>query len=287
MRIARLALVLAALAGFAQAPALAGDAWPVEHEAGQNCGADGPRSDDAHLSVTTLGPQVLLLIAADAFPRKEASYPVTFAFDGAAPEPFNAVGADGVFGVAVTPPLHEQLVSATRLRVSAAGRDYDFALAGVGEAIDGVLKCANFGSYAQITTFAAKDIPGTDWKLLDPVPTTNDCAARRTQDAVNTTLALNNDDAVLLVAGRGDWAFPPAEHPVTLQFGNAPSLATKGFVVNNVFFTLLTDPQVAALKAAPSVTWTLPWGTFKADIPGVSAALDAVRVCHARRKPAK
>ncbi len=287
MRITGLVGLLVALAGFIPTASYAAGPWPVENDGNSTCHAQGPRNNGADLSVVAFGPQIMLLVTSGRFATEEGTHPVALAFDGGSPMPFNAEGGEASYSVLISPSLYEHLAAAANMQVFADGEVYDFPLAGAAQALDEVLKCAGLGSYAQLMGHGPKAIPGSDWTLFDPMAGTDDCAVSLNQDAVDTTMKFTKNGALMLVAGRGDWAFPPTETGITLQIGDTPPAAMKAGVMTNIVIVVLNEAQTVALKTATSLKWVLPWGGVQANIRGVDTALEALRTCRARRLGAK
>lgn len=288
MRIGGLAgFVVAALLLSATEPAAAGAAaWDVKHESGA-CSADGPSDRDATLSVVAFGPQVFVVIAANDFPQGKGTTPLMLRFDGGAAQTLNAEVHGRTYGIALTQQLYRALREGARLDVSSSGQTaYGFALDGIAQAIDGVLSCTGQGSYAAVLSHAPQPIPGIDWMISDPMAGTNECAVRRNGRDVDTTISLNASGAVILTAGRPDWAMPPTSVQATLAIGDAQPVAVQAIVFTNVVIVNLdkNDPALpAALARAKSLKWSFSWGQFEADIAGVDKALDALRACQAKR----
>jgi hypothetical protein len=275
------ALATAVLLIAATAPAEA--AWEVTQGKGV-CSAAGPSDRGAQLSVVTFGPQTFLLISADNFPQASGSYEVTLSFDGAAPWTVKAEGHDHTYGVPLTPTLYTALHDSTRVDVSNGQGHYGFALGGVVKAVDEVLSCVGLDSYAAMRSHVPQPIPGTDWKISDPMAGTNDCGVRRNGESIDTTLSLTKKNTVLLAAGRADWAMPPAMIEATLAIGDAAPATVKAGVLTNVVIVNLDAAQLAALTTAKSLKWTFSWGSLDADVTGADKAIEALRACEVKRR---
>jgi hypothetical protein len=281
----RLALS-ALLAVVAATPAQADAPWKVTRREGgslQTCLAEGPGVGGANMSVVAFGPQLMMLVSSDKFQQDSGTYTLALSFDGGTPVRLNAEGHAGTYGVRVSPPLHAALSGAARMTASSDGNTYDFPLAGAGKAMDDVLACVGQGSYDALMSHGPADIAGSGWTIFDPTPGTNDCSIRANGGSIDTMVMVNKTGALVLVGARNDWERPGKSIEVTLRIGDGKAVTTKASALSNLVLLQLDDSQAQALRQATTLSWTLPWGAFDAQLRGNGAAIDALLACHKRR----
>ena len=110
--------------------------------------------------------------------------------------------------------------------------------------------------------------------------------ARLKGDEVDTWVTINNDDKVLLMAGRKDWNFWGEKIDLTLQIDSQPPLPLGGWKWGNLVLVLLPDDRdVAALRKASALRWHLPSGDYSTKVHDVGSALDAAAACTKTKRP--
>lgn len=117
------------------------------------------------------------------------------------------------------------------------------------------------------------------WTHIGNVPGANACAAQLTGDEVDTTLMLNRNGQLILVAGRSNWrAAGPEEVSLRIDDFELDHLQANAF--NNLVLLLISDEAVVKrLMAAKELYWILPSGRYHAAVTGLGDALDWVRRC--------
>jgi hypothetical protein len=273
------------LSGVQRAAAADPDGWSIEQDSHPNtCVASGPVSGEVELAIAVLGPQFQLLISSAAFKFPDGTYLVSISINGSAPVTFNAVGESNVYGVALVRPLGMALRSASELTVTVGGKSYPFTLQHADAAMDAASKCAGERTYLEVFAHPPTDIAQADgWKLVDPASGTNQCSIRLNGAEIDTMLMRNNDGKLIVMAGRGEWAFPPGNTSITLQIDDGQPKAVDAFVLQNVVLVLLKDDSgQAQLSHATDLRWHFSWGDFHATFSGLDVALEALDACNRR-----
>lgn len=278
-------MVLAAAMFAGAAAAGDPDGW-VTGRNGDTCEADSPQADGSVITIAAMGPQYLVLLQNPAFPLEKQSATIAVSFDGAPAQPVDALVSDHIYGIAVTPPIGMPLRGAAKLEAVIAGQTYRFDVRHADQAMDAVAACAHISTLPELWSEAPKPIaaaPG--WLLTEHVPGTNRCSVRRNSPEVNTSLILSNDDKLVLIAGRPEWARWGGEIKASLEVDDGPAVELSGGVFQNITMFALKDQPALEQKllGAKTLTWHLPWGTFHGEIEGFGAAVAALRQCYAGR----
>ncbi len=276
-----LAAVLLAGAAVADDP----EGWVVGRN-GDTCEADSPQADGSIVTLAAMGPQYLILLQNPAFPLERQSQTIAVSLDGASALPVDALVSDHIYGIAVTPQVGMPLRSAAKLEAVIAGTTYRFDVRHADQAMDAVAACAHIPKLPELWNEALKPIAGApDWFLVEHVPGTDRCSVRRSSPEVNTSLILSNEDRLVLIAGRPDWARWGGEIKATLELDGGPAVELSGGVFQNIVLFALKDAPALEQKllGAKTLTWHLPWGIFHGEIEGFSVAVAALRQCEASR----
>lgn len=261
------------------------DGWTIRHIPQPNtCEASGPVSGDAELAIAIMGPQFQLLISSATFNFPDGTYPVSISIDVGTPVAFNALGESSVYAIALVRPLGMALRSASSLTVTIGSKSYLFAFRHADAAMDAASKCADEPTYLEGFAHPPADIAQAgDWKLLNPPRGTNRCSIRLNGAEIDTMMMRNNDGKLIVMGGRGEWAFPTGKASITLQIDNTPPKTVDAFVVQNIVMVLLKDDADQALLAhAADLRWHLSWGDFHAGLSGLDVALGALDACDRR-----
>ena len=260
--------------------------WTIDRLEGANtCTASALRSGQADLSIAIIGPEFLLLLSAPQFRQEPGTYPVAISVDSGQAMMLNAVGHGGVYGIALVPELANALRSGSTLTATIDGQKYTFDIRHAGTGMDAASRCAGMRTYVESFAHPPASIDSAgEWKIIDDLPGSDRCTVRKNGDQVDTILARNKDGALLLIAGRADWAFPAASEKVSLQFDDQPVQEMDASVFNNLIIVLLKDASAEQmLLHSTHLRWRSPQGEFVADLNGVGHAIDALRACDAKK----
>jgi hypothetical protein len=147
--------------------------------------------------------------------------------------------------------------------------------------MDAASKCAGEPTYLETFAHPPADIAQAgDWKLLNPSHGTNRCSIRLNGAEIDTMMMRNNGGKLIVMGGRGEWAFPASKASITLQIDDSPPKAVDAFVFQNIVMVLLKDDGDQALLAhATDLRWHLSWGDFHAKFTGIDAAIIALDDC--------
>jgi len=116
------------------------------------------------------------------------------------------------------------------------------------------------------------------WQLL-PV-NSGGCMARLEGRPANINVGNASEGRVLVAISRGDWNITQARPPVTLAFDGQAPVQLTGVGQGPAVMVVLSDPdQIARLRAARSLDWTLPQGQYRIQVEGISGALDKAATC--------
>jgi len=109
---------------------------------------------------------------------------------------------------------------------------------------------------------------------------TGGCMARLEGRPANISVSKGSDGRVLVALSRGDWNITQARPPVTLAFDGQSPVQFVGVGQGPAVMVILTDAdQIARLRAAKSLDWTLPQGQYRIGVEGLSRALDGTATC--------
>jgi hypothetical protein len=126
-------------------------------------------------------------------------------------------------------------------------------------------------------------IPGAGAWRLAQLPDNGGCFARAEGREVDTMLAVNKDDKLVVSLGDPSWTASGGTVPVTLQIEGGKLLQLQGDQLPTLVMVLIDDDRVyRRLRTANRVGWTLPTGHYDAYITGLGAAFDATRACMER-----
>lgn len=132
---------------------------------------------------------------------------------------------------------------------------------------------------------AADAAPGSSiahaggWRMIEP-PDPAGCTARLQGPDVDTMLAVNKDNKLVLVAGRRDWNLAGGAPNITLQIDNLPPRTVQAAMAANLVMVLADDPTLyRQLRQAKRIAWALPVGNYSAGVAGLGAAFDAALAC--------
>jgi hypothetical protein len=278
-------MVLAAMLFVGAAAAADPEGWVVGRN-GDTCEADSPQADGSIITIAAMGPQYLVLLQNPSFPLEKQSRTIAVSFDGAPALPVDALVSDNIYGIAVTPPIGLPLRDAVKLEVVIAGTTYRFDVRHADQAMDAVAVCAHIPKLPELWSEVPKPVAGAPgWLLVEHVPGTNRCSVRRNSSEVNTTLILSNEDKLVLIAGRPEWARWGGEIKASLEVDDGPAVELSGGVFQNIAMFALKDKPALEQKllGAKTLTWHLPWGTVHGVIDGFGVAVGALRQCNAGR----
>ncbi len=139
------------------------------------------------------------------------------------------------------------------------------------------------GSAAAADVQGWSDAPG--WRIEAFVAGGGGCSARRPGKEMDTILAINARDRVILVAARPEWRLEPKHGlEATLAIDEAEPLAINvDPLVNLVVYQPADIALEQRLLQAKSLRWHFPWGDFTADVTGLREAIASVRQCNKRK----
>lgn len=252
---------------------LSGSKLPV-----QTCVATWKDSNPAELSINALGPLLQLVISSSKFPQKQAEETIGLEKKNMPRLTRTATVAESSYGITIDKDVDAYLIGEGAVVVTTKSKQYLFDLINVPSAIDALRRCVGqpTRSEMQSSTKPAFKLPD-GWEAIK---IGEGCAARLEGDEVNTTIAINNSDKVLLIAGRRDWNSWGGQIDLTLQFDSDPPRSFRASRWNNlVLLLLLDDEDVSALRKSSKLQWHLPNGDFATRVHDVGSAIDAVRAC--------
>ena len=126
----------------------------------------------------------------------------------------------------------------------------------------------------------APDPAPSEWALRSIVPGGPLCRAETFGDTVDTHIARNYNDKLVLIAGHPDWAHKDNSLHVTISVDGGPAVPLDGTAIGPLVIVTIEDKTLTAqLKMAHDVTWNLPWGHFTAKVDGLGEALDSLVIC--------
>jgi hypothetical protein len=228
----------------------------------------------------------MMLVSSAAFSGPKSNYPVTLHFSNGTELNTNSVKDSSTIGIPVTPEIFAHLGDMDLVTITSTGARYDFKLNGAGAAVDAVLDCAGFKNYRALMSEPPVPIAGAgDWKLVARLPGTNNCSVRVNGPEVNTSMMLNGDGELILIAGRPDWAFSGQGVKASLAIDGGPPTEEAGYVLTTIAMFKVTGAQIRQLMAATDVDWKLPWGVYHAKVNGLGVAYSALKACHAALQP--
>lgn len=105
------------------------------------------------------------------------------------------------------------------------------------------------------------------------------CVALKRGEEVNTRLMRNGRNQMILVAAKSAWN---SNDPITarLSIDGAEPVTVLGLRVGPLVMVQVDKPDMdTALKAARTLDWTMPWGSFHADVAGLGEAFAKVEAC--------
>ncbi len=230
------------------------------------------------ISIDALGGLLALTVSSPAFDQEKREEIVSLAKTGIGTLHRTARGADRVYSITIDDEVDDLLEKGGPLVLTVKGIDYSFSLANIPLAIDAVRRCVGEPTKAEL---AARHEPSfsvpNGWESVNVAA---GCAARLKGDEVDTWITINNNDQVLLFAGRKDWNFWGQQIDLTLQIDTQEQLSLKGWKWSNLVLVLMPDDRdVAALRKASVLRWHFPTGDYSAKVHDVGSALDAAVAC--------
>jgi hypothetical protein len=110
------------------------------------------------------------------------------------------------------------------------------------------------------------------------------CVARRSGAEIDTMLIVNHDGIVILIGGRPSWNIPTGPRQVTLDFDGHHwnEIAATSFT-SLLLVQIKDQAMLAQLQSAKTITWTLPNGTFHADVTGINLVVTRIMNCDWRK----
>jgi hypothetical protein len=94
---------------------------------------------------------------------------------------------------------------------------------------------------------------------------------------------VNRDNKLVLAAGNPTWERKDAGAVDTvLAVDGGKSEHLPAYLTGGMYFTLFDDALTSQLRNAKKLVWTLPVGSYAADISSLGNAMDAVRLCNDR-----
>ncbi len=188
-----------------------------------------------------------------------------------------------MYGVRIDDEVNKYLEQGSPLIWTIKGKDYSFGVTNAKVAISAVRQCALEPVAAEL--HAKKRPPfqmPEGWILSD---FGNECSARLQGSDVNTWVAINERDEVIVTAARADWDAFEKEIEVTLQIDGGRPRRHTGVAFNNLVLVVLRDAKdVAALRKASTLWWRMPTGNYAAKVHDVGAALDAATTCTRQKR---
>ena len=247
------------------------------------CTATWTNGGPAGLSILAEGPLLTLTISSPAFGHEKREEVISLRTRRLAELQRQAVVFNSTYGITIDKDVDAYLLDDGPLTITIKAVDYSFAIANASSAIDAVRQCVGQPTRAEMQ---AKNVPSFSvpkgWEALDLGV---GCTARLEGKEVDTMLSINNDNQVLLIAGRREWNALGEEVKLTLQFDSQPPGSFKGWRWNNLVLLLLVDDKdVAALRKASTLKWRLPTGDYTAEVHDVGSALDAASACTKQKR---
>ena len=236
-------------------------------------------SGRVELSVAAIGQLLLLMFSAQAFSGEKREESILMRTKTLPPLKRIALASNETYAVTLDRDVDAYLLEGNPLIVTIKGKDYSFSTLDASSAIDAVRRCVGQPTKAELQAKKAPPFPmPAGWTLRDDIG--NSCAARLEGSEISTTVSINSEDQVLLVAGRRDWATWGENFELTLQFDSQPPRPFKASRWNNLLLLLLVDDaDVTALRNASTLKWHLPIGDYTAQVHDVGAALDSAIAC--------
>jgi len=119
-----------------------------------------------------------------------------------------------------------------------------------------------------------------EWQILDKLPFSDGCGARKAGDEIDTILIVNRTNQLILVAAKPNWNHQAGSAEVTLQIDDSAPETMRASTIANLSLVLVADnAKEAQLRQAKLLRWHLPWGDFRTTVTGLGDALDALRQC--------
>ncbi len=277
------ALVVQALAPAVRA-ADALDGWTIQRLSATDCLG---KHSDGNTLIAAVGPQFSLLVRSPSFPATAKPYTVGLSFDGKRPVQAAALGGAGLLDIQLWRGEAALMVAgASYVVVEVEGRTSGFSLENAGAALDAVARCAGQRTLAEEHDEIPMPIPGGgDWKLTTTLPGIQRrvCTVRITGEQVNTTLALNDVGALIVIAGHSDWRSRAGLVPLQLAIDGTPPVALQALSTDTIITLWVPDPALRErLRNARTLEWTTPERRVRGDVTGLGAALDTLVACTAK-----
>jgi hypothetical protein len=230
------------------------------------------------INIDTLGGLLTLTVSSPTFDEEKREEIVSLAKAGVGKLRRPARAADRTYSITIDNEVGDLLEKEGPLILTVKGTDYSISLANIPFAIDALQRCVGEPSKAEL---AAKheqsfSVPN-GWESVDVAA---GCAALLKGDEVDTYVTVNNNDQVLLIAGRKTWNFWGQKIDLTLQIDTQAPLSLGGWQWSNLVLVLLPDNRdVAALRKASALRWHFPTGEYSSKLHDVGSALDAAAAC--------
>ena len=244
----------------------------------ETCVATFTNQEPAELSIIAEGPLLTLAISSPKFDGAKREESITLTNKDRGKLQRSALFAEGTFGVTIDNEVDSYLEQDAPLVLTIRGVDYSFLIGNAASAIDAVRRCVGQPTKAEMQVNEPPPFNVPDgWEATKNA---GGCAAVLKGDEVDTWVLINNNDQVILIAGRHDWNFWGDSIKLTLQIDSRAPRSFDANKWNNLVLLLLPDAKdVAALRKASSLKWHLPIGDFSAKVHDVGAAIDAAAEC--------
>lgn len=187
-----------------------------------------------------------------------------------------------MYALKIDDEIKKYLVQGDPLTCTIKGKDYSFAVTNAAAAISAAQQCVLKATGAQLPRKAPPFRMPDGWTLAD---LGNECSARLQGSEVNTWVAINERDEVIVTAARADWDALEKEIEVTLQIDAERPKRFTAVAFNKLVLVVLRDAKdVAALRKASTLWWRMPTGNYAAKVHDVGAALDAATACTRQKR---
>jgi len=244
----------------------------------KSCVATWTKSEPTGLAILAEGPLLTLVVSSPAFEHAKKEDVVSLKTKRLGVMQRQAVVLSSSYGITTDSDVDAYLLDEGPLTLTIMNVDYSFTLANTSSAIDMVRRCVGQPTRADMEAKTAPSFPVP--KGWEPLDVGSGCAVRLQGKQVDTILSLNNDDKVLLIAGRREWNSAGEQIAITVQFDSQPAGSYTGWKWNNLVLLLLVDDKdVAALRKASAIRWHLPSGDYTAEVHDVGSALDSASAC--------
>lgn len=118
------------------------------------------------------------------------------------------------------------------------------------------------------------------WEVGSTKPGGPPCRAMKRGASLDIQILRNRAGNMIIVPGLPSWDHSGGEVALTVAVDDGPPATVSGFPIGPSVFVLVEDRKLAEqIKAAHSLTWKFPWGSFTAEVDGLGKTFDALAVC--------